>query len=1177
MKYHIEEESSGSIGGFDRLVQHVLQPNEETQSDGFNLGDIPIPFSTKKFLDDLDKKGIEPLGVNDKWIQGSVMLKLPCVGRHQKEIDAPQFTVTNIYYRPLLDTIREVLQGPLFQTFHTTPFSLRYDPTFDFASGDILLDDAQPTLNEHGLPQLPPNHEEVFGEIYTSRAMLEAYHSIPQPPPPESPESPVESIIVAIMVWSDATHLAQFGAASLWPGYTFFGNHPKGFRGKPSSNAGFHQAYFGTFPDSIRDAYREQYGCDMADDVYRHLKRELMHRIWDLLLSEDFIDAYDNGIKIRCWDGVVRLVFPRFFIYGADYPEKVLLATIRSLGGRPCPRCFIEKSQISETGTVYDMKRREVLRVDDHHRRQTIEDARRAIFDNGFAVGGPSIDNMLKSNSWVPVRNAFSKLNTEKTPFNFYAMFVPDLLHEVELGVAKAIIIHVIRMLQTFKKIDEFDSRFRQIETFGRSGIRAFSYNVSDMKYAAARNFEDVLQCILPVVDGLFPLHQKLVDQLFFELAIWHGYAKLRMHTTTTIELFRTATKDLLTSIRRFSRETTNVKTYELPREERRRVKKVAKATSTTTSATPLRPSEVLTPTQDPNGGPPEPPSIAIKPTKGKQQAPAHPQGAIPSGLRAQLSELPGATSRTTAKKSKAKQSVEKSFNLITYKLHSLPDYPDFIARFGTTDSTSTQIGELAHRFVKHLYNRTNKRDHVNQIAKHEHRRRLMRAMWERRKRSKRLEKRTNEKTGSGQSTVRENESFVSRSGGVRNRRERLSSALCPGPHSLSGHIYVPPEQHHYISDSKRTYWRLSDIADCSETSNEESASDTEGPPLDRMEVDPTPPDPALQDFTRKLKTHFRHRLQNLDSEIVDEIEFTEQDLINVVIEKELLYTHATMQVNYTTYDVRRDQDKLNPRTRRFFMVHARDPVDPHRYWYGEILGIFHAYVLLADLPGNSKRLEFLWVRWFQRDVTYPCGFKAKRFPRLHYMPHQNPNAFGFLDPQDVVRGVHLIPAFNHGWTEEYLPKSVGRRKGNHDWRFHFVNLVADRDMLMRFHDNVIGHRKIVPVLHQHTTDAAQTNDDLDAMGDINHNNNLGAQVDVQVEDDSTIPSIINLQNAPLPTVDSSESNREGDIVVADDEEEDDSDWRAESSESGSDEAGEDEEELFGEDAIRHSLGFANE
>ncbi|KAF7293417.1 hypothetical protein MIND_01118900 [Mycena indigotica] len=1085
MKYHVEEENPGSISGFDRLVHNILQPDDEADSDGVNLADLPRPFSTKKFLDDLDRKGVEPLGVSDKWIEGSVKLKLPCVGRLQEETNAPEFIVTNIHYRPLLDPIKEVLQGPLFGKLHTTPFSLRFDPTYDSRSPDtVSLSDPDSPLNSYGLPDVPHSHEEVFGEIYTSAAMLEAYQSLPQPPPPQSPDDPVESMIMAMMEWSDATHLAQFGAASLWPGYTFFGNHSKSFRAKPSSNAGFHQV--SQLPDSIRDAYRQQYDCDMPDEVHTHLKRELIHRIWELLLSEDFMDAYDNGIKIRCWDGIVQLVFPRLFIYGADYPEKVLLATIRSLGGHPCPRCFVAKAQIAETGTVNDMKRRQVLRVDDHARRQTIEDARRAIFRSGLPVIKGSIDKMLKDKSWVPVRvisflsvlsllftrrqNAFTKLNTEKTPFNFYTLFVPDLLHEVELGVAKAIITHLIRMLQTFKNVDEFDQRFRQVETFGRSVIRAFGHNVSGMKYAAARDFEDVLQCILPVVDGIFPMHQKLVDQLCFELAIWHGYAKLRMHTTTTIQLFRTATTDLLTTIRRFARETIDVKTYELPREERQRTKRASKAAAAATmepvaSAATSAPAVVMIPV--PLSTSPGPSTVAVigatteqSPVPNTNQKPkANPKSKPKAKSKAKSkakapaepSELPNAKLSSAAKTPQPKKDkIEKPFNLITYKLHSLADYPDTILRFGTTDSFSTQIGELAHRLVKHLYRRTNKRDHARQIAKHEHRRRLMRAMWERRI----------------------------------PMLEAPASTLRPQPNMAYG-AYVPPEQHHYISDSRRTSWNLSDLAEIELDSD--TGSDSDGPPLERMDVDQNASDPALQDFTLKLKSHFRQRLLQIDD---PDIQFGPDDLLNVIVEKDLLrlYTHATMKVNYTTYDVRRDQDMLNPRTRRFFIVRSQDEVDPHPYWYGEILGIFHAHVLLADHPAKAKRIEFLWC-----------------LPRLHYMSHEDPNAFGFLDPQDVVRGTHLIPAFCHGETTDYLPtKSVARHESRKDldWRYYYVNLMVDRDMIMRYHSNVVGHRNIVPNVQHHDPDPMEPDSSSSAIPDIDINTTEAAIIGGEEEED---------------------------------------------------------------------------
>lgn len=53
--------------------------------------------------------------------------------------------------------------------------------------------------------------------------------------------------------------------------------------------------------------------------------REYFHRQWDVLLNEEFLDAYENGIKILCGDGVIRVFYPRIFTYSADYPEKYVL------------------------------------------------------------------------------------------------------------------------------------------------------------------------------------------------------------------------------------------------------------------------------------------------------------------------------------------------------------------------------------------------------------------------------------------------------------------------------------------------------------------------------------------------------------------------------------------------------------------------------------------------------------------------------------------------------------------------------------------------------------------------------------------------------------------------------------------------------------------------------------
>lgn len=57
-------------------------------------------------------------------------------------------------------------------------------------------------------------------------------------------------------------------------------------------------------------------------DILCHCKRELIQEVWKILLNDEFVDAYKNGIIVECFDGILRRVYPRIFTYSADYPEK---------------------------------------------------------------------------------------------------------------------------------------------------------------------------------------------------------------------------------------------------------------------------------------------------------------------------------------------------------------------------------------------------------------------------------------------------------------------------------------------------------------------------------------------------------------------------------------------------------------------------------------------------------------------------------------------------------------------------------------------------------------------------------------------------------------------------------------------------------------------------------------
>jgi hypothetical protein len=144
---------------------------------------------------------------------------------------------------------------------------------------------------------------------------------------------------------------------------------------------------------------------------------------------------------------------------------------------------------------------------------------------------------------------------------------------------------------------------------------------------------------------------------------------------------------------------------------------------------------------------------------------------------------------------------------------------------------------------------------------------------------------------------------------------------------------------------------------------------------------------------------------------------------------------------------VRRAQDSLNPRTHADFMVLSHEDQNsamPHPYWYGRIVGIFHAQVRHIGPRSKSteiQRIDFLWVRWFGRDMDYHAGWKRKRLHRLGFM--SDDGAFGFLDPNQIIRGVHLIPGFALGRTSMYLGPSIARQdsENDKDWYRYYINM----------------------------------------------------------------------------------------------------------------------------------------
>lgn len=126
---------------------------------------------------------------------------------------------------------------------------------------------------------------------------------------------------------------------------------------------------------------------------------------------------------------------------------------------------------------IRDMNQRKTLaRVDDIHRQSKITAARRVIYEKHYQINSAAVENLLREESWVPnavciyqyfchvnsqaLQNAFSD-RLSPLGFNLFKMLLPDLMHEIELGIWRAIFIHLLRILESVgeDRLMELDRR----------------------------------------------------------------------------------------------------------------------------------------------------------------------------------------------------------------------------------------------------------------------------------------------------------------------------------------------------------------------------------------------------------------------------------------------------------------------------------------------------------------------------------------------------------------------------------------------------------------------------------------------------------------------------------------------------------------------------------------------
>jgi hypothetical protein len=187
------------------------------------------------------------------------------------------------------------------------------------------------------------------------------------------------------------------------------------------------------------------------------------------------------------------------------------------------------------------------------------------------------------------------------------------------------------------------------------------------------------------------------------------------------------------------------------------------------------------------------------------------------------------------------------------------------------------------------------------------------------------------------------------------------------------------------------------------------------------------------------LKDHF---LRRLGVSPADNALFTDLQRQQIVIPSGTLIKHATLRIAYTTYDVRRSYDMINPRTNHHFvMVQSQNDDSDHPFWYAKVVGIYHANVVLRALGSQApQRVDFLWVRWLE--ITHPGSWDWCQLDRVAFAtPNSTIDEFGFIDPATVVRSSHMLPAFRYDRAAEPGPASTAYHQLTaSDWNAYYVN-----------------------------------------------------------------------------------------------------------------------------------------
>ncbi|EIM82509.1 uncharacterized protein STEHIDRAFT_64969 [Stereum hirsutum FP-91666 SS1] len=274
--------------------------------------------------------------------------------------------------------------------------------------------------------------------------------------------------IAPVIIASDKTQLSTFsGDKSAWPVYLTIGNNEKEVRRKPSQRA---TLLLGYIPVSKLECFSKPRRSIEANRLFHSCMRKLL---------QPLVDAGNEGVRMVCADGGVRVVYPLVAAYIADHPEQCLVACVKE---SKCPRCTVATNE--RGSPVYS-----VLRDPD----ETIA--------------------LLQQEAAGIKTDAFRDLGLKPIiPFwidlpycDIFSCITPDILHQLHKGVFKDHLVSWTTKAMSLvvgkgKGADELDARYKSVPD--HASLRHFRRGISLVSQWTGHEYKDMQKVFLGILAG---------------------------------------------------------------------------------------------------------------------------------------------------------------------------------------------------------------------------------------------------------------------------------------------------------------------------------------------------------------------------------------------------------------------------------------------------------------------------------------------------------------------------------------------------------------------------------------------------------------------------------------------------------------------------------------------------